>query len=50
MGVIGFLNFIYTYSIKDKLKPMNKEDRDFGIFVYVLLIIILGIHTYFILK
>lgn len=50
IGAFGFLNFIYTNSIKDKLKPMNKEDKDFGIFVYVGLIIILGIHTYFILK
>jgi hypothetical protein len=48
--VLGLLNYLYTNSIKDKLKPMNKEDRDLGIFVYIALTIILGIHTYFILK
>jgi Zn-dependent protease len=50
LGVLGLLNFLYTNSIKDKLQPMKKEDKDFGIFVYTVLIIILGIHTYFILK
>ncbi len=48
--VLGLINFLYTNSIKDKLQPMKKEDKDFGIFVYIALIIILGIHTYFILK
>lgn len=48
-GVLGLLNYLYTNSIKDKLQPMNVEDKGFGIFVYVGLIIVLGIHTYFIL-
>jgi len=50
IGVLGLLNFIYTNSIKDKLNPMKKEDKEFGIVVYIGLIIILGIHTYFIIK
>ncbi len=48
LGAIGLLS--YFVSDNDKLKPMNKEDRDFGIFIYISLIIILVIHTYFILK
>ena len=50
IGALGFINYICTISIKDKLKPMNKEDKNFGIFIYIGLIVILGIHTYFILK
>lgn len=50
IGVLGLLNYFYNVSIKDKLNPMNKEDNNFGIFIYIGLIIILGIHTYFILK
>jgi Zn-dependent protease len=50
LGIFGLLNYLYSNSIKDKLEPMNEEDRGFGIFIYVGLIIILAIHTYFILK
>ena len=50
ISILGLLSFIYTNSIKDKLKPMNKDDRDFGNFIYISLILLLGIHTYFIIK
>lgn len=50
LGAIGVLNYFYTNSIKYQLKPMNKEDKDFGLFIYTGLIILLGIHTYFIIK
>jgi Zn-dependent protease len=49
-GLLGFINYLYTFSVKDKLKPMNKEDKDFGVFLYLGLFITLGIHTYFIIK
>ena len=49
-GILGFINFIYTSSIKNKLIPMNKDDRAFGMFAYISLFIILAIHTYFLLK
>lgn len=49
LGVLGLLSYLYTNSIKDKLQPMNGKDKNFGIFVYLGLIIVLGIHTYFIL-
>jgi len=50
LGVLGFLGYIYSNSIKNKITPMNKEDRDAGLLIYVVMIIILGIHTFIILK
>jgi len=50
LGVLGFIKYIYTGSIKDKLKPMNEDDKSFGIFVYFGLIVVLGIHLYFLLN
>jgi Zn-dependent protease len=50
VGILGLLNYLYTDSIKDKLKPMSDEEKKFGIFIYIGLIIILGVHTFLILK
>lgn len=48
--VLGILNLIYSYSIKEKLIPMNKDEKKIGMIIYISLILILGVHTYFLLK
>jgi Zn-dependent protease len=49
IGLLGLINYLYISSIKDKKRPMNKEDREFGAFLYIGLILILGIHSYIII-
>lgn len=49
-GVLGVFSYSYIFSVKDKLVPMCKEDKEFGVFVYVVLVGILGIHAFLMLK
>jgi len=49
-GILGVFSYFYIVSVKDKLVPMGKEDKEFGVFIYLVLIGILGLHTYLILN
>ena len=48
VGVIGLLGYIFPN--EKKPTPMNKESKEFGIFVYVVSVLILGVHSYLIMK
>lgn len=48
IGVIGIIS--YFVPEEHKLTPMSKNDKEYGIFLYLVLAAILALHMYFLIK
>ena len=50
IGILGLISYFSGKASKEKLTPMSKKDKRFGAFIWVVLFIILGVHSFLILN